>query len=68
LAYVETEVEAANNELARVSSIKKWRVLPQDFSQETDELTPTQKIKRRVIETKYADEIEGMYTGGKAAE
>lgn len=68
LAYVEQEVEAANGELARVSTIKKWRVLPHDFSQETDELTPTQKIKRRVVESKYADEIDSMYTEGKAAE
>ncbi|QDG52432.1 long-chain fatty acid--CoA ligase [Persicimonas caeni] len=66
--YIDREVEAANNELARVSTVKKWVVLPQDFSQETDELTPTQKIKRRVVESKYADEIEGMYSGGKAAE
>jgi long-chain acyl-CoA synthetase len=68
LAYIDAEVEAANSELARVSSLKKWRVLPQDFSQETDELTPTQKIKRRVIDTKYAETIEGMYSEGKAAE
>ncbi len=68
LSYVDEEVQKANGELARVSTIKKWRVLPQDFSQETDELTPTQKIKRRVVESKYADEIEGMYSEGKAAE
>jgi long-chain acyl-CoA synthetase len=68
LDYIDAEVGLANAELARVSSLKKWHVLPQDFSQETDELTPTQKIKRRVIETKYADEIEGMYSEGRAAE
>ncbi len=68
LEYVDAEVEAANEELARVATIKKFNVLAQDFTQETDELTPTQKIKRRVIEEKYADQIEGMYSGGKAAE
>ncbi|MFW5967288.1 MAG: AMP-dependent synthetase/ligase [Persicimonas sp.] len=66
--YVDQKVQAANEELARVATIKKFRILPHDFSQETDELTPTQKIKRRVIEDKYADEIESMYSEEKAAE
>jgi long-chain acyl-CoA synthetase len=60
-AYVEEGVEAANVELARVETIKRFEILPQDWSQETDELTPTQKVKRRVIDEKYEDEIESMY-------
>ena len=60
-AYVDEHVEQINSRLARVETIKKFTVLPQDFSQETDELTPTQKVKRRVVEEKYADEIDAMY-------
>jgi long-chain acyl-CoA synthetase len=60
-AYVEEGVEAANMELARVETIKRFEILPQDWSQQTDELTPTQKVKRRVIDEKYEDEIESMY-------
>lgn len=59
--YLNAEIEAINQNLARVSSLKKWRVIAQDFSIEGDELTPSLKVKRRVIDTKYADEIESMY-------
>ncbi len=60
-AYVDQHVEQVNDKLAQVETIKKFTVLPTDFSQETDELTPTQKVKRRVVEDKYADEIDAMY-------
>ena len=60
-AYVEDEVDEANEELAQVETIKRFRLLGRDWAQETDELTPTQKVKRRVIDEKYEDEIESMY-------
>lgn len=63
LDYLEKEIERVNNELARYETIKKFRVIPHDFTPETGELTPTQKIKRRVITSKYEELIDSMYEG-----
>jgi long-chain acyl-CoA synthetase len=46
---------------ARVEQIRKFAVLDKEWSQETDELTPTLKLKRWVINQKYNPVIEGMY-------
>ncbi len=43
--------------------MKKIEVLPQDFSQEGGELTPSMKVKRAVVADKYADEIDALYAG-----
>jgi len=55
------EIERCTQDYARVEQIRKFRLLEKEWSQETDELTPTLKLKRRVISQKYADEIESMY-------
>lgn len=60
-AWVDDEVETMNKRLARVQTIKKYTLLPEDFSIEGGELTPTMKLKRRVVHDKYADKIEAMY-------
>lgn len=62
-AHVEAGVEKANGELARYESIKKFTIIPKDFTVEGGELTPTQKVKRRVVNEYYADEIEAFYEG-----
>ena len=54
-------VEAGNAELARVERVKRWTVLPDEWTPDSGELTPTMKLKRSVIHEKYRDEIEGMY-------
>jgi long-chain acyl-CoA synthetase len=59
-AAVQREVDAVNARLASFESIKYFGLLPHDFSVETGELTPSLKIKRRVIERKYADIISGL--------
>jgi long-chain acyl-CoA synthetase len=61
LKEVGTAVEEANAKLARVQQVKKWRLLPVEWTAETRELTPSLKIKRRVIHAKYADVIDSMY-------
>jgi long-subunit acyl-CoA synthetase (AMP-forming) len=47
--------------LPRAWGIKKFVILPEELSIEGGELTPTMKLKRRVVNTKYAEEIESMY-------
>ena len=56
-------VEAANAKLAKVQQVKKWALLGVEWTAETQELTPSLKLKRRIIHAKYADVIEGLYTG-----
>jgi long-chain acyl-CoA synthetase len=60
-AEVERGVEAANESLARVEQIKKFKILPTDWEPGGDELTPTMKLKRKPIAEKYAGEIEELY-------
>jgi len=57
----QSELEQCTKDYARVEQIRKFKLLEHEWSQETDELTPTLKIKRRVINQKYAKEIESMY-------
>jgi long-subunit acyl-CoA synthetase (AMP-forming) len=60
-AEVETGVEEANEALARVEQVKRFRILPAPWEPGGDELTPTMKLKRRPIADKYADEIDALY-------
>jgi long-chain acyl-CoA synthetase len=56
-------VAQANEHLARVQQVKRWRLLPVEWTAESEELTPTLKLKRRVIHAKYADVIDALYAG-----
>ncbi len=58
---IEGIVQNKNKELASYESIKKFTILPADFTQESGELTPTLKVKRKVVWEKYKDRIESMY-------
>jgi len=55
------EIEDNMKDYARVEQIRKFTLLDKEWSQETDELTPTLKLKRRIINQKYKDVIEKMY-------
>lgn len=61
LAEVRKEIDAANEKMPRFMQVKYFRVAPHPFSVETGELTPTMKLKKRVIEEKYKDLLDSMY-------
>jgi long-subunit acyl-CoA synthetase (AMP-forming) len=61
LAKVTAEVAVANARLARVEQIKRFRLLADEWTPDSEELTPTMKLKRRPIAAKYAAEIEALY-------
>jgi long-chain acyl-CoA synthetase len=63
LAAVADAVTAANSRLARVQQVKTWRLLPVEWTADTEELTPTLKLKRRIVHGKYADVIDALYAG-----
>jgi long-chain acyl-CoA synthetase len=51
----------ANSHLSRIEQFKRFTILPTEWSPESEELTPTLKLRRRVIEDKYRPQIEAMY-------
>jgi long-chain acyl-CoA synthetase len=55
------EIERVNKKFARVEQIKKFFLLENQLTAEDEELTPTMKLKRKLVEKKYADRIEAMY-------
>jgi long-chain acyl-CoA synthetase len=61
--YVRTCVGEVNTRLNRWESIKDFRILDHDMSVEADELTPTMKVKRKVVEAKYGSLLDSMYAG-----
>jgi long-chain acyl-CoA synthetase len=58
---VQAAVDGVNAELSRFEQIKRFTVLPRDFSAEEGEVTPTLKLKRRVVADHFAGEIEALY-------
>lgn len=60
---IQKQIDLANQQLARVEQVKKFEILDKPFGIDTGELTPTLKLKRKVIAQKYATEIERMYQG-----
>jgi long-subunit acyl-CoA synthetase (AMP-forming) len=59
---VQAGIDRANEQLARVEQIKKFKILPEDWEPGGDELTPTMKLKRKPIVEKYEKEIEELYS------
>ena len=60
---VAAAVEEANRAVSRAEQIRKFRILPGDFTEEAGELTPTLKVKRAVVLRRYADDVAALYGG-----
>ncbi len=60
-AEIQEAIDRLNERLASYETIKKFAILPTEFSQETGELTPTIKVKRRVVEKRHSEILEGFY-------
>jgi long-chain acyl-CoA synthetase len=61
LAEVERAVAEANARFSNVEQVKRFTVLTEEWLPDSEELTPTMKLKRRGVLTKYADEIDALY-------
>ena len=61
-AMAQAAVDKANERLSRPEQVKAWELLPDEWTAESEELTPTLKLKRRVVKTKYADVVDKLYT------
>ncbi|QCW50147.1 long-chain fatty acid--CoA ligase [Nocardioides dongxiaopingii] len=61
LALAQAAVDAANARLSRPEQVKAFELLPAEWTAESEELTPTLKLKRRVVNAKYADVLDRLY-------
>jgi long-chain acyl-CoA synthetase len=64
-ALVQAAVDEVNVVHGQVEQIKRFALLPRDFTAEEGEITPTLKLKRKVIEAHFAEEIERLYDRGR---
>lgn len=61
LAELEQAIAEANRAVSRAESIKRFRVLAEDFTEDNGQLTPTMKLRRTVVLDRYAEEVEALY-------
>jgi long-chain acyl-CoA synthetase len=62
VAEIDQAVKEANQAVSKAEAIRKFAILPVDFTVVTGELTPTLKVKRKVVAEKFATEIKGLYS------
>ena len=60
-AEVQDAINAANASVSHAESIKKFYILDRDLTEEENELTPTMKVKRNIVVSRFADEIDWIY-------
>ncbi len=63
VALVREVLDEVNARYAKVAQIKRFAILDRDLTVEAGELTPTLKVKRRVVDERFADVLEGLYSG-----
>ncbi|HWC26407.1 MAG TPA: long-chain fatty acid--CoA ligase [Solirubrobacteraceae bacterium] len=63
-AELQAAVDEANKKFARIEQVKRFTVLERDLSQDDDELTPTLKVKRKLVYERHADRFAALYDGG----
>ena len=61
IALIKRDVEQLNQEFGKIEQVKKFKLLANEWSIDSGELTPTMKVKRKVINQKYDKEIEDLY-------
>jgi long-chain acyl-CoA synthetase len=61
VAEIDLAVKDSNQAVSHAESIRKFRILPVDFTEDTGELTPTLKVKRKVVAEKFASDIDALY-------
>jgi long-chain acyl-CoA synthetase len=62
---MQTEINEKNKNFGQWETIKRFALLPDEWTVDSGELTPTTKVKRKVVMEKYKDVIDGLYTGSK---
>jgi long-chain acyl-CoA synthetase len=67
-ARVQLEIDAVNRKLSRFETVKKFAILPRDFTVEGGELTPTLKVKRKVVAERFGALLDALYAGANDAE
>jgi long-chain acyl-CoA synthetase len=67
IALIDKAVDAVNKRVGNWEAIKYFTLLPRSFSEDAGEITPTLKVKRKVVAQKYADLIDAMYSRAKPA-
>jgi long-chain acyl-CoA synthetase len=66
-AVVQRDVDALNATLPKFATVKKFAILPREFTEAEGEVTASQKLKRKLIEKRYAAQLDAMYGGERAA-
>ncbi len=61
IKFYETIIEKSNGQFSKWEQVKKFKLLPQEFTIDGGELTPTLKLKRKNIMNKYQDLVEGIF-------
>jgi long-chain acyl-CoA synthetase len=62
-AEIEQAIDEANDTVSSVEQVKRWIIVPDEWTPDSGEVTPSLKLKRKVVLDKYADEIESLYVG-----